>query len=288
MTSRGRRAREMSHDRKTVEGFGQEWRKFDHSSADVAELRRIFTSYFTLFPWNDLRPDAIGLDVGCGTGRWAMLAAPRVGALIALDPSAEALDVAKERTAGIDNCYLVQGAAGTLPFRDGSFDFMYSLGVLHHTPQPIKAIADCVRKLKVEQPFLVYLYYALDSRPQWYKAIWRASNVVRIGVSRLPFRVRLMASSVVAGVVYLPMARAARLAERRDVDVDVWPLAFYRHRSFYVMRNDALDRLGTRLEHRFTRGEVRALMEAGGLNRIEVDPTPPYWCAIGYRASAER
>jgi hypothetical protein len=58
----------------------------------------------------------------------------------------------------------------------------------------------------------------------------------------------------------------------------------YRNRSFYVMRNDALDRFGTRLEQRYTKAEVQELLEAAGLERIEFSDSPPYWVAIGRRA----
>ncbi len=51
------------------------------------------------------------------------------------------------------------------------------------------------------------------------------------------------------------------------------------------MRNDALDRLGTRLEHRFTRDEIDAMMRAAGLERVQFNDHAPYWCAVGYRAA---
>ncbi len=48
------------------------------------------------------------------------------------------------------------------------------------------------------------------------------------------------------------------------------------------MRNDALDRFGTRLEKRFTREEVIAVMVAAGLDGIKVSDSAPFWCAVGY------
>ncbi|MCY7329778.1 MAG: class I SAM-dependent methyltransferase, partial [Saprospiraceae bacterium] len=62
---------------------------------------------------------------------------------------------------------------------DGAMDFGYSLGVLHHIPDTRAALAACVRKLKPGAPFLLYLYYAFDNRPWWFKALWRLSDVVR-------------------------------------------------------------------------------------------------------------
>lgn len=65
--------------------------------------------------------------------------------------------------------------------------------------------------------------------------------------------------------------------------IDRFPLSFYRRRSFYTMRTDALDRFGTRLEQRFTAKEIRVMMEQAGLERIEFIGSMPYWCALGFR-----
>lgn len=49
------------------------------------------------------------------------------------------------------------------------------------------------------------------------------------------------------------------------------------------MRNDAFDRLGTRLEHRFTHDDIGALMVRVGRERITFNDHAPYWCGVGYR-----
>jgi hypothetical protein len=92
-------------------------------------------------------------------------------------------------------------------------------------------------------------------------------------------------TAAIAAVVYLPLARLARMLEAAGLNVERLPLSFYRDRSFYTMRTDAFDRFGTRLEQRFTADEVRAMMEAAGLQDIVVSPSSPYWCAVGRRAS---
>ena len=65
-------------------------------------------------------------------------------------------------------------------------------------------------------------------------------------------------------------------------DVATWPLSTYRDKSFYVMRNDALDRFGTRLEQRFTREQIRSMMSRAGLKDI-LFSEEVFWCALGYR-----
>ena len=160
-------------DQATVKGFGREWTTFTQSESDLtAEDRRaIFESYFTIFPWDLLPPQSIGADIGCGSGRWAMLVAHRVGHLHAVDPGAEALTVARNNLAGLDNVSFHQASVSAMPFKDGALDFAYSLGVLHHVPDTSQAIRDVAAKLKAGAPFLVYLYYAFDNRSAAYRTL---------------------------------------------------------------------------------------------------------------------
>ena len=62
------------------------------------------------------------------------------------------------------------------------------------------------------------------------------------------------------------------------------PLSHYRDKSFYTMRTDALDRFGTRLEHRFTRSEIEAMMAEAGLVDIRFRENEPFWVACGIKA----
>ena len=86
--------RKSNIDLKTVEGFGDEWVRFDQSKLSEEELLRRFKQYFSIFPFEYLSNKSIGFDMGCGSGRWAKLIAPQVGMLHCIDPSS-ALKVAK-------------------------------------------------------------------------------------------------------------------------------------------------------------------------------------------------
>ena len=81
-------------DKKTVDGFGDEWSRFDQSHLPDEEQKLLFDEYFSVFPWKDISKESIGFDLGCGTGRWAKSVAPKVKKLICIDPSS-ALDIAK-------------------------------------------------------------------------------------------------------------------------------------------------------------------------------------------------
>jgi len=270
-------------DARTVEGFGDEWSTFDQTEVPAAELDRTFRAYFQVFPWDELPPAAAGFDLGCGSGRWAWFVAPRVGLLHCIDASESALDVARRRLRDVPNCELHLASVDALPLADGSMDFGYSLGVLHHVPDTAAAIASAVRALKPGAPLLLYLYYSMENRPWWYRGLWRLSDWARHRLAALPHRAKLLCTTVIAATVYLPLARTARALERRGRAVEDFPLGFYRHRSFYTLRTDAYDRFSTRLEQRFNADEIRSMMQAAGLEDIVFSPQPPFWCVVGRR-----
>jgi SAM-dependent methyltransferase len=269
-------------DPKTVEGFGDEWTRFDQSEVLDSERDRIFAMYFGIFPWERLPAGAEGFDLGCGSGRWARLVAPRVGRLHCIDPSA-AIEVARRNLAGQPNCEFHRATVDAIPLADGSMDFGYSLGVLHHVPDTEAGILACVSKLKPGAPFLTYIYYAFDNRPWWFYPLWRMSYLLRGVVSRMPSELRYWTCMLLAAIVYWPLARMALLLEKLGVPVANFPLAAYRWRTFYNMRTDALDRFGTHLEQRFSRAEITAMMERSGLEHIVFSPAVPYWTAVGYK-----
>jgi len=272
-------------DRATVEGFGREWTTFSQSEGALSadDRRAMFDSYFAIFPWDLLPPNSTGADVGCGSGRWAMLVAPRVGQLHAIDPAADALAVARANLAGLGNVSFHQASVSALPLADASLDFAYALGVLHHVPDTAQAIRDVAAKLKPGAPFLLYLYYAFDNRSAAYRALWRLSNAGRLLLSRAPYPLQIVATTLLAYLVYWPIARIAALLEKFGLLPRSWPLTYYRHRALYVMRTDAFDRFCTRLEQRFTRAQIADMLREAGFDAVRFSETEPFWVALAIK-----
>jgi SAM-dependent methyltransferase len=270
-------------DRATVRDFGSEWARFDQSGVPDGEMARMFSEYFAPFPWGRLPANAEGFDAGCGSGRWSPLVAKRVGHLHCIDAAADALSVARERLAPYPNVTLHEASIDAMPLADNSMDFGYSLGVLHHLPDPVAGLTACVQKLKPGAPMLVYIYYSFDNRPAWFRLLWHVSDLIRRGVSKLPFLLKSVVAELFAALVYIPLARGAALCEKLGADVANWPLSAYRWRSYYSIRTDALDRFGTRLEHRMTKAQITAMMERAGLTDIRFSNAVPFWCASGIK-----
>ena len=244
------------------------------------EAERVFADYFGIFPWEQLPPNAEGFDMGCGSGRWARFVAPRVGRLHCIDPSS-ALAVARQTLADQPTMQFHPASVAASGLSPSSQDFDYSLGVLHHVPDTAAAIRSCAELLKPGAPLLLYLYYAFDNRPRWYRLLWHLSNAARLLIRRLPPRPKQLVTDLIALAVYWPLAR---LAELLGLPVASFFLSYYRSCSYYTMRTDARDRFGTPLEQRFSRAQIRQMCTAAGLVDLQFSPRAPYWCVVGFKA----
>ena len=276
-----------NQDKNTVEGFGDEWSRFDQSDLPEDEQKLLFDEYFSVFPWENNSKESDGFDLGCGSGRWAKSVAPKVKKLICIDPSS-ALDIAKKNLSNFDNCEFQSTTVDDISIDNNSMDFGYSLGVLHHVPNTEMGIKQCVEKLKKGAPLLLYLYYRFDNRPFWFRFIWSISDLLRKIISKMPYGLRYIFSQIIAVAIYFPLARTSFYMEKLNLNVSNFPLSSYKNLSFYTMRTDALDRFGTRLEQRFTRDEIKIMMENAGLENIKFSNSKPYWVAVGYKISETR
>jgi len=269
-------------DAETVASFGDEWSRYDQSSMSYSEASEIFMAYFSIFPWDMLPSNPVGFDMGCGSGRWAKFVAPKVGRLICIDPSS-ALDIARRNLIDFKNVEYIKASVSESGIPINSQDFGYSLGVLHHVPDTESAINSCVSILKSGAPLLVYLYYAFDNRGWVYRLLWRASDLVRRIICKLPSRFKHLMTDVIAAIVYFPLARLSLLLDKVGINAASIPLFYYRNHSFYTMRTDSRDRFGTPLEQRFTKQQIKSYMERSGLIDIKFSDNAPYWCAIGIK-----
>ena len=92
----------------------------------------------------------------------------------------------------------------------------------------------------------------------------QVSDFFRRAICRFPSWLRFVVCEAIAALVYGPLARLAALLDHCRISVRQLPLSYYRDKSFYVMRTDALDRFGTRLERRFRRDDIAAMLESAG------------------------
>jgi SAM-dependent methyltransferase len=267
-------------DKKVVKDFGVEWDRFQQSELSIDELEKAWEPYFGIFPIDELDEKSIGFDMGCGSGRWAKFIADRVGTLNCIDPSNQALEVAKRNLSEFSNVNFINASVGDDALEGESQDFGYCLGVLHHVPNTLAGIKSCAIPLKQNAPFLIYLYYNFENRSFLFKWIWKLSDLLRRVVSVLPSKVKVFMAALIALLIYFPLARLSLVVEKLGFNVRGMPLSYYRHRHYYFMRTDALDRFGTRLEKRFSRQDITSMMTEAGFKDIKFSDNRPFWVCI--------
>jgi SAM-dependent methyltransferase len=283
--SRHSSAKNRNFDPATRDAFSDQWARFEkHVDERDEDNKVIFDRFFHHFPWDKLPASARGFDMGCGRGRFLKFVAPRVGHIDAVDVSDIAIAQAKKRNADLANINYHVASVGDLPLENATYDFGYSFGVLMCVPDTQGAIQSCADLLKPGAPFCLYMYYALENRPLWYRALWRLSDWLRIGICKLPKGLGFFMTDAIAVGVYWPLARLSGWAEKRGIDVAHWPLSDYRNTAFARMRGTSRDRFGTPLEKRFTRAEMIRMMTQAGFENIKAYDGPPYWCLCGIKS----
>ena len=161
--------------------FGFQWHLHARTQLDTAESSRSEQDFRerTGFTPEDLAGKLV-LDVGCGMGRFADIASRWGAHVVGIDLSL-ACEVAARNLAD-RNASFFQADVFNLPFAPESFDFIYSVGVLHHTPDCERAFKALPRLLKPGGRVAIWLYSGYN---RWY----RMSDVYRKVTRRLPPRV---------------------------------------------------------------------------------------------------
>src|SRR5206468_9226644 len=138
--------------------FGYEWTAFSDYAVDNFSrfIQPLEPTFFRA---------KVGLDVGCGAGRHVNQATGLGAEVIGLDLS-HAVDSAARLNRGNPRAQFVQGEVTRLPFRSGVFDFIHSLGVLHHLPDPERGFQRLIPALKAGGSIFIWAYQR-TRRKQW-------------------------------------------------------------------------------------------------------------------------
>ena len=160
--------------------FGRQWNRFDvaRDAEDDATFR-----VKTGVDARDLRGKLV-LDAGCGGGRYARLLLAHGAKVVGADLSS-AVDKAQELCGGPDQpgLAIIQADLNRLPLAEGVFDLVFSIGVLHHGPDPRGAFEAIARRVKPGGRLSVWLYRRNTPPQEW------ANSAVRAVTTHLPARV---------------------------------------------------------------------------------------------------
>lgn len=268
-------------DQQVIDGFGHEWAAFDYVETETAEaLDAQFAAYCAPLDLGDFNPTtSVAGDFGAGSGRWSSRLAPYFSLVYALEPSNGASQVLRKKFTGDPKIVVLQETVGVNSIPTASLDLAMSLGVLHHIPDTALAIKDVSRSIKPGGVFLCYLYYNLENKPRYYKLIFKGVNVARRVISASPQKVRRLSATIIAALVYWPLARLSKVLSNLGRNTSNLPLHHYADMPFVMLANDALDRFGTSLEQRFSKAEITEMLRAADfdLTTLKFSEAEPFW-----------
>jgi SAM-dependent methyltransferase len=273
--------KDQNLDQQVIDSFGHEWAVFHYAESETDEaLDSQFLAYCSPIDLSQFNAkSSVAADFGAGSGRWASRLLPHFSLVYALEPSDGANKVLKNKFSKESRMTILQETVGANSISAGSLDLAMSLGVLHHIPDTGLAIKDVASKIKSGGVFLCYLYYKLENKPLYYRGLFWTSNSLRWVISRLPYALRKLIARVIAALIYLPLARTAKLLSGNGKNVSNFPLHHYANMPFVMLQNDALDRFGTRLEQRFSKKEITEMLGNAGfdLSTLKFSDVEPFW-----------
>lgn len=227
----------LRHQKKTAESFAYEW-KYIYKENDFEKHN--FFHFLSPFLKEENLKGKKTLDIGCGSGRftkWAALAGTEVSFGTDLG---ESVEVAYEMTYMLPNVCIVQADIYAMPFI-GTFDVAYSIGVLHHLPQPQEGFLHLPKVLKSDGQMLIWVYNRRDNARALY-----FYEPLRSLLRHLPKPLLFKLCYIPGGIVHL-INHFEKFLTRIGLEslAQKMPFRYYSNFPFNMKLNDAFDVLAT-------------------------------------------
>ena len=250
----------------TAESFAFEWEQFGKMRP---EWEKNFRDYLAPLDPVDLDGRLV-VDIGAGSGRHSYFAAQAGARVIAVD-AGQSIDVARRNLP--PSALTVQADADHLPLKPGEADFVMSIGVVHHLPDPHAALRSMAQVLKPAGTAQFYVYWE-GERPSHRLAL-RGVRLLRQVTTHMPHRALAALCVPLAGVLFafvvIPYRSLRRRPRGRRVAARL-PLKTYADYPIGVCVNDQFDRFSAPIERRYSAEGARALVDGTGLMVTSVRP----------------
>ena len=248
---------------RTIRSYSYQWRKFKDMFPHWEEvfldsIRPITPEFFS---------GRVGLDGGCGFGRSLYYASKYGAEMIGLDLS-EAIEAARENATASGRVHLVQGDIFHPPVKRQSLDFVYSIGVLHHLPDPRRGFLTLTQLLKPGAPMFIWVY--LRGRGRQIAAF----TAMRAVSTRMPLRLLNAATLGLAAAQWLAFLAPYRVLKKMRATAglaECIPFTLYARYPFRVLHTDWFDGLSVPLQNYYRRDDIAEWYQRAGHERVRID-----------------
>lgn len=258
--------------KKTIKSFSFQWNVF---SEMFEEYVKHWESYIPAGADKEFFSGKTGLDAGCGFGRHIYRAAKNGAEMVGIDLS-EAVEAAYKNTSGLENVHIVQGDIYNPPLRYGVFDFIYSLGVLHHLPDPEKGFDSIAGLLGHGQRIFIWCYD--NEKPR---------------KNRMYERIRKITTGMDFGTLYA-FCYIAALGVRLGLNLPAsalkklglfggrkFPYDYYNNFPLRVLHADLFDVFSVPSTRYYDQPELELWFRSRGLNVLESGHKVSGWTVLG-------
>jgi SAM-dependent methyltransferase/uncharacterized protein YbaR (Trm112 family) len=251
--------------------YGYEWKTFHHQ---FETWDRIYKEMYVPGYSDDFFSGKLGLDVGCGMARYTRPPIRRGAEMVGVDLS-NAIEAAWENAQLDPAFHAVQADVYRLPFRGGQFDFAQSLGVIHVTPDPEKALQNIMEVVRPGGRVFLYVYPSFEDESRFKFQLLKAATALRRVTVKLPSDVLtamlIPLVPVVYVLFYLPSKFLARFKRARKIAAHLpYNYQHFRGRTLRDFHLNLLDRFGNPVERRYSRAEIDDWMGRSRLIDVEV------------------
>ena len=271
-----------------ADSFGPQWRTFARSQLDTDRSKESTIRFDSEIGWQDEDcRDKTVVEFGSGAGRFVDVVSKRGAKLVVGLDATDAVDAAQENLSDRENVLFVQGDIFSSPFREACFDLGYSIGVLHHTPDPEESFRILTRTIKVTGSIGISLYdISLYRRPNlnsvkvatlemlWALNMWRC-ELFRSVTTRLPENVFLAYCKTVVPVLHVlnkvPILRYFRY---------LLPSTCYRHLPVIWSMVDTHDTYATKIVHQYRGKDIFQWFLHEGVGDIVLRNSRAGWVSV--------
>jgi len=257
----------LQKKRQTQSRFGYEWIEFDNYACDnFSDFIKPLSDGFFL--------GKLGLDVGCGAGRHIRGASQLGAEVIGVDLS-QAVDAAFQNNEEYPHVHIVQADVYRLPFNNNLFDFIYSLGVLHHLPEPEKAYHLLPAYLKPKGSFFIWLYAYMPRKVMLEALRMVAQRLSNKNIHRMAWLCNLIDYGLVINAYKLlsTLPLIGRIVEEKAP----MRVAEYAGHGYHVSLTDWYDRLSAPITNYYKQTEMQQWLAGSTLSNQQLQAIGDSW-----------